>query len=132
MPFIHVASFFLRLVNRIHNVGGEVDLDVGPEEQDLDDGEGKGATSGAGDKATAELEVNYNCSYYSRCTRSEICWCIQDKNRRQVEFLSEELLSFLHSSSGLKGLTFTMVSFTFLSTIVSRGKERVELTKARH
>ena len=99
------------------------------EEQDPDDGEGKGATSGAGDKAIAELEVNYNCSYYSRCTRSEICWCFQDKNRRQVEFLSEELLSFLHFSSGLRGLTFTMVSFTFLSTIVSRGKERVELTK---
>ena len=100
-------------------------LNVGPEEQDPDDGEGKGATSGAGDKATAELEVNYNCSYY----RSEIYWCIQDKNRRQVEFLSEELLSFLHSSSGLKGLTFAVVNFTLLS-MVSRGKEKVELTEA--
>ena len=54
------------------------------------------------------------------------------KTKTEVEFLSEELLSFLHLSSGLKGLTFTMVSFTLLSTIVSRGKERVELTKARH
>ena len=54
------------------------------------------------------------------------------KTKTEVEFLSEELLSFLHFSSGLKGLTFTMVSFTLLSTIVSRGKERVELTKARH
>ena len=99
------------------------------EEQDPDDGEGKGATSGAGDKATAELEVTIAAtSVVAPGAKSAGV----SKTKTEVEFLSEELLSFLHSSSGLKGLTFTMVSFTLLSTIVSRGKERVELTKARH
>ena len=109
---------------------GEVDPDVGGEEQGPGGGEGKGATSRAGDEATAELGVTAAAATVVAPIETSAGESkAEDETEEKLSFLlknSSLLLAFLLLVEGLD-LFFTRVCFTLLS-LVSREKEKVELT----
>ena len=107
---------------------GQADLKAGGE-QGPDGKEGKGATSGAGDEAVAELEVTAAAStvFTSVEGSAGISEAEDDAEEKFNFFLknSSRLLAFLLRVEGLD-LFFSTAGFTLLS-LVSREKEKVEL-----